>query len=189
MSLGSWFRDYVYIPLGGSRVDTKLRHVFNLFVVWMATGVWHGANWTFIAWGLMWGTLIIAEKLSGISFDNVSKKTDWIKHIYLIFFVLIGWVVFRAENIGAAFEYYKCMFSIGDMPVIDSMFLEYIRQYAVYFGFGILFSMPVAKIIGKKVKQNFITDLIYAAAMVILFVVAVSFIVKGSYNPFIYFNF
>jgi len=189
ISLGSWFRDYVYIPLGGSRVDTKLRHVFNLFVVWMATGVWHGANWTFIAWGLMWGALIIAEKLSGISFDNVSKKTDWIKHIYLIFFVLIGWVVFRAENIGAAFEYYKCMFSIGSMPFIDNMFLEYFRQYAVYFGFGILFSMPVAKIVGNKVKSSFITDMVYAAIIVILFVVAVSFIVKGSYNPFIYFNF
>ncbi len=189
ISLGSWFRDYVYIPLGGSRVSKKSRHIFNLLVVWLATGIWHGADWTFVLWGLMWFILITVEKMISINSDAIFSNTRWIKHAYLLFFVLIGWVVFRAENLEIAFDYYKCMFSIGDMPLIDNTFLEYIRQCAVYLVFGILFSTPLAKIIASRFKENYVTDIMYIIAIITLFIISVSFIVKGSYNPFIYFNF
>lgn len=104
ISLGSWFRDYVYFPLGGSRVKSKTRLVFNLFVVWFLTGIWHGANWTFIVWGLMYFILIALEKLT-----RFEKKLGVLGHVYSMFFVVIGWVIFRAENIGQAVQYIATM--------------------------------------------------------------------------------
>lgn len=97
VSLGTWFRDYVYFPLGGSRVATKRRLVLNLFVVWFLTGIWHGANWTFMLWGVMYFVLITAEKLT-----NFPSKIKGLGHIYTLFFVLIGWVIFRADSLAAA---------------------------------------------------------------------------------------
>lgn len=188
MSLGTWFRDYVYIPLGGSRVSTKSRHIFNLFVVWLCTGIWHGANWTFIVWGMMYFVLLTFEKYSNFNILD-GGGVNFIKHCYTLFFVIMGWVVFRAENMGVAIEYYGALFGLNGNSAVDGIFIEYIRQYAVYLVFGIIFSMPAAKIIRTKIKQSLLTDIIYAAIMIMLFVVSVSFIVKGSYNPFIYFNF
>lgn len=189
MSLGSWFRDYVYIPLGGSRVKSRGRHIFNLFVVWLCTGVWHGANWTFILWGLMYFVLLTFEKFSGFQVDGKSEKGSWFRHVYAMFFVVMGWVVFRAENIHVAMEYYKTLFGGNDASLMDNTFIEYARQYAVYILAGVLFSTPVMKTAGKKVRRNWLTDLLYAAAVIGIFAVSISFIVKGTYNPFIYFNF
>ncbi len=189
ISLGSWFRDYVYIPLGGSRVDTHLRHILNLFIVWLGTGIWHGANWTFIIWGLLYFVLLVAEKFTSFDTESNLRRTNWLKHIYTMFFVIMGWVVFRAENLHVATEYYQVMFGVGDAPFIDDTFIEYIRQYAVYIGAGILFSMPAAKLVGKRLRNNWFMEIVYMAGLIALFMVSVSFIVKGSYNPFIYFNF
>lgn len=189
ISLGSWFRDYVYIPLGGSRVNTRLRHILNLFIVWLGTGIWHGANWTFIIWGLLYFILLVTEKFTRFNIESNSRKNNCLKHIYTMFFVIMGWVVFRAANMHEAIEYYQVMFGIGNVPFIDGMFIEYIRQYAVYIGTGILFSMPVGKLVRKKLQNNWFTEIVYMAGLIVLFMVSVSFIVKGSYNPFIYFNF
>ena len=187
MSLGTWFRDYVYIPLGGSRVKTG-KHILNLFIVWLCTGVWHGANWTFILWGMMYFVLLVFEKYSKFN-DWTGTAADSIKRIYVLFFIIMGWILFRADDLPAAAAYYKCCFGVSGGPLTDSNFIEYIRQYSVYLAAGILFSMPVAKWVRDHTKRTVAGDLLYSACLAALFIASISFLVKGSYNPFIYFNF
>ncbi|MDD6275702.1 MAG: MBOAT family protein, partial [Clostridia bacterium] len=184
ISLGSWFRDYVYIPLGGSRVK-KPRLIFNLFVVWFLTGLWHGAEWTFIVWGLMYFVLLTLEKTTGFN-----KKIGPFKYIYTIFFVVIGWVIFRSENITQAYEYIKAMFGIGVSGFSDGSAKMYFSYYKAYIIAGILNSFPIMTFVKSKIKinENLYTVLSWLVLLV-LFAVALTFTVKGSYNPFIYFNF
>lgn len=189
ISLGSWFRDYVYIPLGGSRVN-RSRHIFNLFIVWLCTGLWHGADWTFVLWGMMYLVLQIFEKATGIDRDSGRKIIEILKRIYLLFFVIIGWVLFRADNIQMAADYYRCMFGMG--PVCDNGFaVFYMREYGVFFALGMLFSSPVAHSLAGKIdrKGHVIPAVVYGCALMAMFLISMSYIVKGSYNPFIYFNF
>ena len=131
ISLSSWFRDYVYFPLGGSRVNTKARHIFNLFVVWLLTGIWHGANWTFIAWGLFYFVLLVIEKQTGLD-----KKKAWWGHIYTMFFVVLAWVLFRATNIISAYEYIKIML-VPNTISIDN-FVLYWSNYRFYLVLGLI---------------------------------------------------
>ncbi len=187
ISLGSWFRDYVYFPLGGSRVDTKKRLLFNLFVVWFLTGIWHGANWTFIIWGIMYFALISIEKLIG--FEKKFNKLSFIKHIYTMFFVILGWVIFRSSNITEAFSYMGKMFGVRANGIFDAYFYLNIVENLIFIIVATIFSAPIYKIINKKVKENKFIAPIYVMAMLILFIVAISYILKGAYNPFIYFNF
>lgn len=184
ISLGSWFRDYVYFPLGGSRVDSKARLVFNLFAVWFLTGVWHGANWTFILWGLMYFVLIALEKLTG--FD---KKLKFFGHIYTLFFVIIGWVIFRATDIAHAFEYLRAMFSLNGNALYDNTAVFQLADNKFFFIAAFVFSIPVAPWLRKKLGNNIIANLIYPILLTAVFIISVSYIIKGSYNPFIYFNF
>ncbi len=184
ISLGSWFRDYVYFPLGGSRVDTKIRLAFNLFVVWLLTGVWHGANWTFILWGLMYFVLIALEKLTG--FD---KKIGAFGHVYTLFFVVLGWVLFRANDISHANDYIKSMFGLSQNALYDSTAVFNLTDNRYFFLAALLFAFPVAPWLKAKLKNNILANVAYPILMVAVFAVAVSYIVKGSYNPFIYFNF
>ena len=187
ISLGSWFRDYVYFPLGGSRVDTKKKLLFNLFVVWFLTGIWHGANWTFIIWGIMYFVLISIEKLIG--FEKKFNKLSFIKHIYTMFFVILGWVIFRSSNITEAFSYMGKMFGVRASGIFDAYFYLNIVENLIFIIVATIFSAPIYKIINKKVKENKLIALIYVMGMIILFIVAISYILKGAYNPFIYFNF
>ncbi|WP_368246072.1 MBOAT family protein, partial [Clostridium paraputrificum] len=187
ISLGSWFRDYVYFPLGGSRVDTKKRLLFNLFVVWFLTGIWHGANWTFIIWGIMYFVLISIEKLIG--FEKKFNKLSFIKHIYTMFFVILGWVIFRSSNITEAFSYMGKMFGVRASGIFDAYFYLNIVENIIFIIVATIFSAPIYKIIKKKVKENKFIAPIYVMGMLILFIVAISYILKGAYNPFIYFNF
>ena len=187
MSLGSWFRDYLYIPLGGSRVSTG-RHIFNLFVVWLCTGVWHGANWTFILWGLMYFVLLVFEKYSGFNKLN-GVAVDSVKRLYVLFFIVMGWILFRADNLPAAVTYYRDCFGMAGNPLIDDSFREYVRQYAAYLIAGTVLATPVLAKLRDKIGKHVITDLIYAGCLTALFIASISFLVKGSYNPFIYFNF
>lgn len=188
ISLGTWFRDYVYFPLGGSRVASKARLVFNLFVVWLLTGIWHGANWTFILWGLMYFALITFEKLTG--FEQKLKKFGWLKYIYTMTFVLFGWVLFRAQNLTAAGEYFMAMFGLAGNPLIDDALRVNLYQNLVFLAACAVFSLPTARWIREKIGTRFkAAGAVYAAGLMILLLVAVSYIVKGSYNPFIYFNF
>ncbi|HZJ77886.1 MAG TPA: MBOAT family O-acyltransferase [Clostridia bacterium] len=188
ISLGSWFRDYVYFPLGGSRVKTNSRLIFNLFVVWFLTGVWHGANWTFIVWGLIYFALISFEKLSG--FEKKWQKHSFLKHLYTMFFVVFGWVLFRSESIGLAGDYLSSMLGIVGNPLVDNAFLMHFTNNIVIFVAATLFSLPIAKYMREKFADKHKTlNVLYVVGIVVLFIVAVSYMVKGSYNPFIYFNF
>lgn len=183
MSLGTWFRDYVYFPLGGSRVEKKSRLVFNLFVTWALTGIWHGANWTFLVWGLLYFVLLVIEKLTG--FHN---KTGRFGHIYTMFFVIIGWVLFRADSISAALKYMGAMFGAGSGGLYDELILTYLSYYRFYIIFGILACFPINKILKKKINSK-IYNALSSVIITALFIISISFMVKGAYNPFIYFNF
>lgn len=183
ISMQTWFRDYVYFPLGGSRVS-KPRAIFNIFVVWLLTGMWHGANWTFIAWGLMYFVILTFEKLTGLA-----KKEYWWGHIYTMVLVIIGWVIFRSTGMGNAFLYIKAMFGIGAKGILDKAVFAYIAQNWLYFVLAIIGSMPIMPKIDKKLENNKVWQVVYAVGVVVCMVVSVSFICNNAYNPFIYFNF
>ena len=187
MSLGSWFRDYVYIPLGGSRVK-RGRLVINLFVVWFLTGIWHGANLTFVVWGLMYFVLLTFEKLSGVFKDGgrVKEVSGW---LYTMFFVIIGWVFFRSDSLSFAVRYISYMFGLNGNPVADGHFLGYLSQYAIMLISGALCSVPLFKNLWSKVNKNIFTDALHILCLAGLFILSVANLVSSSYNPFIYFNF
>ena len=184
ISMGTWFRDYVYFPLGGSRVKRKSRMVFNLFVVWLLTGLWHGANWTFVLWGLFYFAFISFEKLT--KFDAGSSHNGFFKHIYTMLLVIFGWVLFRSDSISYAISYLRRMFVFSND--LDLTWV-YIRENAVIIFIAIVSCfLPTALI--KKFKQK--EEILYPIKLVyliIVMIVSVSYIVKGTYNPFIYFNF
>ena len=195
ISLGTWFRDYVYFPMGGSRVESKARLIFNLFVVWLLTGVWHGANWTFIVWGVYYFILLVIEKLFLLDhIKNINKKPVYLRalsNISTLFFVIIGWVVFRAENLGAFGNYITSMF--GGTALTDDMFLGYFADKAVIFLLAVVFSLPIAQKVNELCRRNAalgkVQNVLYPIVIFVLFLASAAYIVKGSYNPFIYFNF
>jgi alginate O-acetyltransferase complex protein AlgI len=184
ISLGTWFRDYVYIPLGGSRVS-QWRVYRNLFIVWSLTGFWHGASWTFIIWGLYYGCLIALEKAG---FEAVLKKL-WrpFQHMYVLVLVIIGWVFFRADNFNYSFEFLKTMFGInGSLYDVQSYF--YIMNYWGLFLLAIIASIPIYPILEKSIERSkvaFVLPIYYFA----LLLIASMFLTNAVYNPFIYFRF
>ncbi len=183
ISLQTWFRDYVYFPLGGSRVSKK-RLVRNLFIVWTLTGIWHGASWTFIAWGLLYFVLLTFEKLTGLN-----KKEHWFGHVYTMFFVIIGWVLFRSVNMGEAIVYLKAMFGIGAKGVIDSVAPAYLRQNWLYYVIALIGCVPAFRRLDEKLSGYKVWNMIYAIGVLAVLMISVSFISNNAYNPFIYFNF
>ena len=194
MSLGQWFRDYVYFPLGGSRVSSKDRLVFNLFVVWFLTGVWHGASWNFIFWGLMYFVILTFEKLSGYP---KNFRRSWQKGLYQVFTLLcvvIGWVFFRAENMTAAVGFCKSMLGLCGNAFTDDLVIRDLLQYRYFFLFGILCSTPVFRILKEKHCRRSATaaaiqEWLSVPLYLFLLIWSVSYIMIGSHNPFIYFNF
>lgn len=188
ISLGTWFRDYVYFPIGGSRVDTKRKLVRNLFIVWLLTGVWHGAQWTFFCWGLMYFVLLTLEKLSG--FEKKTKKLVPLRYLYTMFFVVAGWVLFRAPTLGAAGQYYSAMIGVGATGLTDDMTLQLLMPNLVFFAAGILFSFPIVPKLKEKLSRyEKQMAVLRGAVLLCLLVFDLSTIVIGNYNPFIYFNF
>lgn len=183
MSLGTWFRDYVYFPLGGSRVDSKVRLVFNLFVTWALTGIWHGANWTFLVWGLLYFVLLTFEKLT-----KFNQKSGWFGHVYTLLFVILGWVLFRADSISAAMSYMGSMFGLTSNVFCDDLILTYISYNKFYLFFGIIACFPINKLIKPKMNQK-LYHILSTSIIVVSLIISVSFMIKGAYNPFIYFNF
>lgn len=190
ISLGSWFKDYVYFPLGGSRVSNKDKMIRNLLVVWLLTGIWHGAEWTFIVWGLLNFVFIALEKI--ISFEKI-ENIGIFKHIYTLFLVNLGWVIFRSLNLYEAGKYISYMFGLSYNGFFSDYTLMFIKEYSVFFILGIVFSTPIAKYANKLIVENTkgtkLLEYVYPFAIMILFIIVLSYLVKGSYNPFIYFNF
>lgn len=204
ISLQTWFRDYVYFPLGGSRVKNNGRLIFNLLVVWALTGLWHGANWTFICWGLLYFVLLTFEKLTGFEKKFLAgTKHQWIasfiKRFYTMIWVIFGWVLFRAESIGHAAAYLKSMLFLNYSQVIDGNAVVYLMENKYFFILGLIFSTPVAGIIAAKLEEIKITApgkgiwvvsiIVYPLILMAVFFISMSYLIKGSYNPFIYFNF
>ena len=187
ISLGTWFKDYVYIPLGGNRVST-IRMIFNLFIVWTLTGLWHGANWTFIIWGIYYFILITIEKLTKIykHSSNNNVLINMLKKSYTLILVMIGWVFFRSEGITQAIQYIGSMFGIYGNKFYNEHTLLYFNEYIVYIFIGCILCFPL-KQLKLKIKKKF--NFIYVFIMVSIFILSLSYIVKGTYNPFIYFNF
>lgn len=191
ISLGTWFRDYLYIPLGGSRKGGRAGLVFHLFIVWLSTGLWHGANWTFIMWGLLYFVLLTFEKLTGFAQKNNLRP---LRHFYTMFFVVMGWVLFRSASLGAAFSYIKTMFFAGSAGIVDGDARYYFCEYAVTLLLCFAASFPVRKLLDRLFARWSARALVWeercsAVWYIALFVVSLSYMAKSSYNPFIYFNF
>ncbi len=190
MSLGSWFRDYLYIPLGGNRVP-KARWFFNIFVVWFSTGFWHGASWNFIIWGLYFAVLLVFEKMWLLKKLEKSKVAS---RIYVLFTVLISFVIFNAADMKEAFAYIGGMFGIGGIPFITQEFVYYLRSYAVVMVLAVIGATPFVKQlvvrVGKKTTDNEkVMNILEPVVLVLLMVVMTAYLVDGSFNPFLYFRF
>ena len=184
ISLGSWFREYLYFPLGGSRVKPA-RMVFNLLIVWAATGIWHGASWNFLLWGLYWFVWIGLEKLW---LDKaLSKAPAWLCHVYGVLIAIVGWAIFAVEDFSAMGPYLAAMFGFG-AGVLDGDFLYYLRNYLPILVIAIVAATPLAKTLWHKLPQR-AQQLAFPALMLAGLAVTTAYLVDGTYNPFLYFRF
>ena len=184
ISLGSWFREYLYIPLGGNRVS-KGRLVFNMLIVWAATGIWHGASWNFLLWGLFYCALLIFEKFW---FSKVLDKAPrWVGHVYGLFIILVGWAIFAVEDLGALGQYLKAMFGFG-AGLYDASFLYYLRNYLPILIIAAVASTPLVKNLWSRLNSK-----VWKVALPVLLcaglILATAYLVDGTYNPFLYFRF
>ena len=183
MSLGSWFRDYVYIPLGGNRVS-KPRWIFNILVVWMLTGLWHGASWNFVIWGLLFAALLLVEK----SIPAIQKCPVWLRRCYVLLAVTVSFVIFNAEGLAQAGSDLAGMFGLAGLPLLTRETLYDLRSYAVVFLLGILGATPLVKTLAQRLPQRAAAAL-QPLVMIGLLLVCTAYLVDGSFNPFLYFRF
>lgn len=188
ISLSQWFRDYLYIPLGGNRVD-KNTYIRNIFIVWFCTGLWHGANWTFILWGLYYGCLLLLEKF--FLREKLEKLSKPISHIYTLLVVLIGWVFFMSPNITTAFTTLGKMISIGTTTFANNQAKFMLKSYFILFVLAILLSTKVYDRIQIFVYNQYKMKAVYTTWTIymILIIVCIAFIVGGTYHSFLYFAF
>ena len=185
ISLSTWFREYVYIPLGGNRRG-KGRQVFNLFVVWAATGIWHGANWTFLFWGLYFFVLLMVEKF--LLLKPLEKAPAIVGHVYTMFFVMVSWAIFAIEDLGHLGGYLKVMFGLGGVPLADGAFGYYLTGFLPILCAAALASTPLGAAVYRRLgirAQQIVCIVLVAAGLV----VCTAYLVAGTYNPFLYFNF
>jgi alginate O-acetyltransferase complex protein AlgI len=187
ISLSTWFRDYLYFPIGGNRKG-NYRTYFNLVVVFFITGLWHGASWNFVVWGLYHGLFLLMERVSIIS---LPKKFDLLKRLYLLMVVMVGWVFFRAENLTYAITFIAKMFNFSGGE--NNTPLIYMNLYSYFIiGIGLLFATPIRKVIENKIRrvvnERVFKTLSYSFYLT-LFVITVAELAQATYNPFIYFRF
>ena len=189
MTLGSWFRDYVYIPLGGNRRGIG-RQLFNILVVWMLTGLWHGAAWNFVLWGVFYALLLTAEKLG---LKKVLDAHGALGHVYVLLAVLLGFVLFNADSLGQAAQDIAGMFAFGKLPLFSAEAVYYLRSYGVVLLLAVIGATPlpkraIAALSGNRVLSrgwNVLEPLLLTG----LLVVVTAYLVDGSFNPFLYFRF
>ncbi len=184
ISLSTWFRDYVYIPLGGSRKG-NVRTYINLIVVFVLTGFWHGASWNFLFWGIYYAIFLVVERLGWSKV--LSKCPRVLRHIYLLFVITMGWVMFRADDMAAALTYYKSLFTISGKEI--NMFLGNVSVKVLFvMAMGILYAFPHTKL-WDKIKTVKIYEGLRFALMFALFFLAVCFMTGAGFSPFLYFRF
>lgn len=188
MTLGTWFKDYVYIPLGGNRVS-KIKWIRNIFVVWFLTGLWHGASWNFILWGVLYGVLLMIEKLGLLK--KLENIPAFLSRIYVMFVVIIGFVIFNSTDLKVALDNILGLFGVGATAIINHDTIYYLLNYLPIFILGIIFSTPIVKNIVTKVKKKLpaIINLAEPVILAILLIICISFLIDGSFNPFLYFRF
>jgi alginate O-acetyltransferase complex protein AlgI len=190
MSLSSWFRDYVYIPLGGNRVSS-FRHIFNILAVWFLTGFWHGAGWNFILWGTFYGVMLLIEKyvLGGV----LKKSPKVVRHVYVLLLTFLGWVFFDAATFHDAIARLGSMFGSGTSGVLGREAVYYLRSYAVPLIIAAVGATPLPKRIFDRIKDSRrgerILTVVEPIAVAALLICATAYLVDGSFNPFIYFRF
>ena len=189
ISLGSWFRDYVYIPLGGNRVS-KAKWLRNILVVWMLTGLWHGASWTFVLWGLGFAVLLVAEKLVC---GRLLQRTHVLKHVYTLLLVTLSFVLFNADSVSEAVSQLGAMFGAGGLPLVSTEGVYYLKSYAGTFLFAAIGATPlVSNAISRFGKTRFgaqALTVLQPLVMLALLAACTAFLVDGSFNPFLYFRF
>ena len=188
MSLGSWFRDYIYIPLGGNRVS-KGRWLFNTLVVWMLTGFWHGAAWNFILWGLLYALFLLIEKF----IPAIKKLPDVLKHVYTLLIVVLGFVLFNAADIAQAGQDIAGMFGFAGVPFCNTETLYYLGSFGFLFVLSLIGATPLVKNVATKLAVHKKTETIIAIVepivLLVLLAVCSAYLVDGSFNPFLYFRF
>ena len=180
ISLSSWFRDYVYIPLGGNRCSAG-RHICNLLVIWGLTGFWHGATFTFLAWGLYFGVLLIIEKYAVAQY--LDRMPRALTHLYALFFIVIGWVLFRSDSLSYALGYLRVMFTPS--RTVDPLIVEYLMRFWPYLLCGVVLSAPLY----PRLAKGRVFALLSNPLLGVLFILCVMSLLGSSYNPFIYFRF
>ena len=184
ISLSSWFRDYVYIPLGGNRVSTW-KHIRNLLIVWMLTGLWHGANWNFVVWGLYYGILLIVEKYFLSS--RLERLPGWLRHGYTLLLVGVGWVIFSNTDFSLMLGYLGNLIGIGASGFASGATWYYLRNNLVLFLIALPCCTPVVRDWLHQRSRR--TPALAVGISVVLFLVSTAYLVYGSYNPFLYFRF
>ena len=189
MSLGTWFRDYVYFPLGGSRVK-KSRLILNLFIVWFLTGFWHGAEWNFVLWGLFFFVFLSIEKLF---LERILKKSKPLAHIYTVILVTVSFAIFSGNNLGEAVSNVGGLFGAGGIPFASFEWLYQLKNYALVLIIAIIGATPLPKMTishlkGKK-TLGVVIDILEIPALILILVIVTAFLADGSFNPFLYFRF
>lgn len=190
ISLSSWFKDYVYIPLGGNRKGTKIL-IRNILIVWTLTGIWHGASWNFVIWGLLFGIILIIEKLwLG---KLIEKLPTIIRRIYVLFIVMISFIIFNGDSLQNIWNNIIGLFGVNNLPVINNYTIYYLRNYIVVIIIALIGATPILKNTIEKLKQNNkiekIINILEPILLITLLLVITAYLVDNSYNPFLYFRF
>ncbi len=184
ISLGSWFRDYVYIPLGGNRVRTG-RWVLNILLVWMLTGLWHGAAWNFVLWGLLYAVFLLAEKW----IPGLKKLPPVVRQVYVLLIVVLGFVLFNATDLSQALSDIGCMFGFGGIPAVTGQTLYYLRSYGILLIAGIVGATPLMKNLGNRLTATKAGPVLEPVLLLVALALCTAYLVDGSFNPFLYFRF
>ena len=184
MSLGSWFRDYVYIPMGGNRVS-RGRWIFNIFTVWMLTGFWHGAAWNFILWGLLFGVLLLAEKI----IPGIQKLPGFLKHVYVLLVIVLSFVLFNGEDFAQVGADFAGLFGFGGVPGVTAETVYYLKSYALLFAVGFVGATPIVKDTALRIEKTKVGPVLEVLLLMGLLLVCTAYLVDGSFSPFLYFRF
>ncbi|MGL4337627.1 MAG: MBOAT family O-acyltransferase [Turicibacter sp.] len=186
ISLGTWFRDYVYIPLGGNRVCLA-KKIRNILIVWLLTGFWHGASWNFILWGLYFGMILIAEKYLLLRW--LAKLPAFFQHLYALFLILIGWSIFSFTDLSRLGIYMTSLFDITTFVQWDIWEYLNVQYYLPYICLGLIGSMPLVKELVQRIKLNLLRTIVMDSVMACLFILSIMSLLDATFNPFIYFRF